>query len=75
MASGAGVVSRDKASINASYGATKVSTFATPVKTPWAEPKRVKLIVQASNVFLARYAHHENPDLVSFALSPGWVKT
>lgn len=30
---------------------------------------------QATNVFLARYAHHENPDIVSFALSPGWVQT
>lgn len=52
MSSGAGVVSREKASINPTYGSTK-----------------------ATNVFLARYAHHENPDIVSFALSPGWVQT
>ncbi|WVF70546.1 hypothetical protein IAT40_005337 [Kwoniella sp. CBS 6097] len=25
--------------------------------------------------YLARYAHYENPDIVSFSLSPGWVQT
>jgi hypothetical protein len=30
---------------------------------------------KASNIFLAREAHHENPDLIIFALNPGGVKT
>lgn len=70
MSSGASPIDRIPDKEDAGYGITKVSSFGPKAYlTPESDA------VQSSCNYLARYAHFENPELVVFSLSPGWVQT
>ena len=71
MSSGASIIDRVPDKKDATYGITKVR----PTRLPPRSRVSADLVRQSAMNYLARYAHFEEPELIIFSLSPGWVQT